>query len=511
MMHSLCAGSITAYSLYGPLFLSRLKYSQYQVNLVSTVAEIAMYLPVPLLGYLVDRYNPRPISLLSGLLFGVGYLLAALTYRAGPIRSEGGWPLGVMLLAFIGVGCGTSSMYLSAVTTCAKNFGRGKHKGIALAVPIAAFGLSGMWQSQVGSHLLSRPSPDGHGKEVDVYRYFLFLAGLLFTAGVVGSLGLRVVDEDALLENAIEDLERSGLLHHHHQNGYPSEHSILHDSDYPSANGYGTISRSSSAAPSISSLSDNTKKKWLANASTRLFLSDPTMWCIACAFFLLTGPGETYINNLGTVVTSLYPPSAGPIPRGNTPATHVSIVAVSSTIARIATGVLSDLFGPSSSIPSSPFPHFSQHQKLAAQSLTLPRPLLLLFFILILLISEILLASPLSSSSPSSTLPAVSALVGTGYGAIFSLTPIIISAVWGVRNFGTNWGIVAVVPAAGAALWGAVYSAVYARHVDVGDGEVCYGRGCYEGTVWGWAASSVFAAAMVVGAWQGWNRRGLRI
>ena len=499
-MDSLCAGSITAYSLYGPLFLSQLKYSQYQVNLVSTVAEIAMYLPVPVVGYLVDRYNPRPISFFSGLLFGLGYLLAALTYRAGSIKSKDGWPLGAMLFAFACVGSGTSAMYLSAVTTCAKNFGRGKHKGIALAVPIAAFGLSGLWQSQVGSHFFTRPLPNGHGEEVDVSQYFIFLAVLLLVAGILGSVGLRVVDEDALLENAVEDLERSGLLRRH-SHGQSPERSLLHDSENPNGNGYGTMSRSHS--PSISSLSNNSKKRWLLNTSTRLFLSDPTMWCLACAFFLLTGPGEAYINNLGTIVTSLYPPSAGPIPRSNTPATHVSIVAVSSTAARIATGILSDLFSPSTSSASPP--------SKGRGSPTLPRPVLLLCFIFILLLSQLLLASPASSSNPTSSLPTVSALLGTGYGAIFSLTPIIISAVWGVRNFGTNWGIVAVVPAAGAAVWGAVYSGVYAAHVGIRDEEVCYGRGCYAATAWGWAASSVLAGAMVVGAWRGWRRRGLLV
>ena len=368
-LHSLCAGSITAYSFYGPLFLSGLRYSQYQVNLVSTTAEIAIYLPVPIVGYLIDRYDPRPVSLLSGLVFGLGYLLAALTYRAGPITSDKGWPLGVMLFAFACVGCATSSMYLAAVTTCAKNFGRGTHKGIALAVPIAAFGLSGMWQTQVGSHFLSKPTSGGHDSELDVFRYFLFLAGLLVAAGVLGSLGLRIVDEDVLLEDAVEDFERSGLLphhhhhrgdHHHHEDAYAYERSILLDSESRSVNGYGTISHSRSPSPSTSSLSDNTKKRWVINTSTRLFLRDPTMWCLASAFFLLSGPGEAYINNLGTIVTALYPPSKGPIPRGNSPATHVSIVALSSTVARIVTGLLSDLFGPSttpSAAASPPLKH----------------------------------------------------------------------------------------------------------------------------------------------------------
>jgi hypothetical protein len=45
------------------------------------------------------------------------------------------------------------------------------------------------------------------------------------------------------------------------------------------------------------------KKNWLLNYETRVFLQDPTMWWLAAGFFLVTGPGESYINNV-----SLSPP-----------------------------------------------------------------------------------------------------------------------------------------------------------------------------------------------------------
>lgn len=144
-MVSLCAGSITAFSLYGPLLLTRLHYSQDRVNGIAIAAEVAMYLPVSIFGYLCDRYSPSPVSLLAGILFGSGYLLAALSYKSGPPVDVGGsgWPYWVMVVAFILIGMGTCCLYGAAVTTCAKNFGRGKYKGIMLAVPIAAFGSSG--------------------------------------------------------------------------------------------------------------------------------------------------------------------------------------------------------------------------------------------------------------------------------------------------------------------------------------------------------------------------------
>ena len=506
ILSCLCAGSITAYSLYGPLFLKHIKYTQYQVNAVSTTAELAMYLPVPLFGYLCDRYNPRPLSLASGIFFGLGYLLAALTYHAGPPNSEGGWPFAIMILAFIGVGSGTSCMYASAVTTCAKNFGRGKHKGLALAIPIAAFGLSGMWQSQVGNHFFSEQEANGEKGDVDVFRYFLFLAGLLFAVGLIGSVGLQVVNEEELLDEAVEELERSGLL----EDSPFFQRSILHDAE--NRNGYGTLSppaRSTSSFHGSKPLEQTTsssalKKTLVLNTETRLFLTDPTMWLLASGFFLTTGPGEAFINNLGTIVHTLYPATSTGLPSSNSPATHVSIVALTSTIARLVTGTLSDLVAPT-------------NDELKPRKCTFSRLVFLLLSTFLFSLGQLFLASGLVQRTPS-FFPAVSALVGLGYGAIFSLTPIIVSVVWGVQNFGTNWGIVAVVPAGGAAIWGAIYSAVYQSGVDNShlrsDGEeeqMCYGLKCYEATFWAMAASSWVAIALWVWAWRRWRRAGILV
>lgn len=511
ILSCLCAGSISAYSLYGPLFLKHLRYSQFQVNVVSTTAELAMYLPVPLFGYLCDRYNPRPLSLGAGILFGVGYLLAALTYHAGPPRSEGGWPFAVMVVAFVGVGMGTSCMYSSAVTTCAKNFGRGKHKGLALAMPIAAFGLSGMWQSQVGSHFFAQKEDERNG-DVDVFRYFLFLAGLLFAVGLVGAVGLRVIGEEEMIDDAVTDLERSGLLE---ENPF-RQRSLLHDGENPNGNSYGTLSphgRDTEVSSPVSKPHESDsvlKKNMLLNTETRIFLTDPTLWLLAAGFFLTTGPGEAFINNLGTIIHTLYPPST-PIPPSNSPATHVSIVALTSTLARLLTGTLSDLLAP-----TTPHPNVGDNSN---TPFSVSRMSFLLTSTLLFSLGQLLLAAGAVQSHPHH-FPLASALVGLGYGAIFSLTPIIVSVVWGVQNFGTNWGIVAVVPAAGAAIWGAVYSGVYQAGVERSrmlggaqevEEQMCYGVRCYRSTFWAMAVASWVAVGLWAWAWRRWRKRDIAV
>ncbi|KAL9625177.1 MAG: hypothetical protein Q9160_000579 [Pyrenula sp. 1 TL-2023] len=552
---------ITSYSLYGGRFLTDLGYTQLQINAISIAAELAMYLPVPFFGYLCDRYSPPPLSLAASILFGAGYLLAAFTYKNGLQTQEiedSTWPPGVMIMAFVLVGMGTSCMYLSAVAPCAKNFGRSKYRGLILAAPIAAFGLSGMWQSQVGAQLLYIRGPNGEKGEVDVFRYFIFLAGTLFGVGLLGTVGLRIVGEEDMIEEAVEELERSGLLDE-------SEFFRPKSSDGRIANGnrhqqnYGTLEEGATSIASESAdLSSSTilnrerrekerleeerlRKSWLLNLETRKFLTDPTMWFLAAGFFLITGPGEAYINNLGTIIPTLTPdkwllkdPPAG------TPSTHVSIIAITNTIARLLTGVLSDVFAPTAAesrskpavtrtSPSpSPSPPLTPTSSLSpptlhpspsspppapssSSSFTLSRPTLLLISSLILLLSFLTLSLPFLVPSSPPLFHLTSSLLGLGYGAIFSLVPIIISVVWGVENFATNWGVMALMPAGGAAVWSIVYSVGYERALErmSGEGNVCLGKGCFEGWAWGCAGSVAVAMVLFVRAGRMWRRGGV--
>jgi len=470
-----------------------------------------MYLPVPLFGYLCDRYSPPPLSLLAGLLFGAGYLLAAFTYRSGPpsdaIEGGSGWPFGIMILAFIGIGAGTSCMYLSAVATCAKNFSTAKYRGFMLAVPIAAFGLSGMWQSQIGARLLYTKLPNGHRGGVDVFKFFIFLAGILIGVGILGTLCLRIVNEEELIDRGVEELERSGLLE---------------DSDFfrNDANGnghrnYGTaVDSEADAASDHSSEADlrlsesvlfkkrdeenrlRRKKSWLLNHATHSFLTDRTMWLLAAGFFLLTGPGEAYINNLGTIIPTLTPrtyfdPDGDP-PAGR-PETHVSIIAITSTLARLFTGSLSDLFAPA-----------SQPENPPSTRVSFSRLVLLLPSAFLLFLSFINLALPFMTPATPSLFLLSSGLLGLGYGASFSLVPIIISVVWGVENFATNWGVVAMMPAGGAAVWSIVYSLGYSN---ASGGNECTGYACFAWWAWGCAASVGIAIILWGFAWRLWIRR----
>ncbi|KAI1427512.1 major facilitator superfamily domain-containing protein [Xylaria sp. FL1777] len=523
---ALAAGSVTVFSLYGHLFQSRLHYTQFQINGIASAMNIAMYMPVPIIGYMCDRFGPGLLSLISTVLAGGGYALAAALYQKGVREAEAHMAshkttFAPMLVAFVAIGVGASALYLGTVTTCAKNFGRGKYRGLMLVAPIASFGLSGMIISQGASRLLYEVQPDGSKGDVNVFHFFLFLSILLVIIGIFGSFTLRVVDEEDLIDEAVEELERSGLL--------DSSEVFRRRTDQS----YGTIAQSASLdededddAAILDASKDNggdmyakLKKAWLLNAETRRFLADPTMWLFAISFWLIVGPGESFINNLGTVIGTLTSPNNYSNPPSA--ATHVSIMATVSTVARIVVASLSDLLSPT---PESQYVQTGTIHSLPdlRQRLQVSRVVLYVISALTFSAGSLVLASGVVQEH-AGRFWIVSCSIGAGYGAVFSLTPIIITMIWGVENFGTNFGIVAVTPAFGSVIWGIVYSAVYqagARKSALLEGGetvsdvFCYGKQCYAPTFWAMTVSIWIGAFMIILAWKGkngWSSRGIVI
>lgn len=233
----------------------------------------------------------------------------------------------------------------------------------------------------------------------------------------------------------------------------------------------------------------------------------------------MIGPGEAFLLNLGTIIKSLQPPIPDPSAGPTTAATHVSIVAFTSTVARILFGTLTDRFAPK----------LGGHYHLGDSISSLPpngtrpgisRITFLICSALSLLLGQLLLGSGLIQGH-ANLFWIVSTLMGSGYGAIYSLTPLIITVIWGVENFGTNWGIVAMVPAAGATFWGIVYSTVYQQGADnapptgsEADDVMCYGTQCYQTTFLAMSASVGLGCVLWLWAWKGrngWSSRGIAL
>lgn len=527
-----CVGTITVFSLYAPRFQQTLHFTQFEINGIASAMSISLYILVPLVGYLCDRVGPGPLSLVAAALLACGYGLAATLYHKGEtsLRTIEAYDshtlVPYMVLAFVFIGAGTSFLYLSGVSTCAKNFGKGKYRGLMLAAPLTSIGLGGILVSQFGSHFLSERKPDGSRGEVNVFHFFIFLAVLLFIAGVFGGFFLRIIDEDELIDDAVEELERSGFLDGSEIYRRPSRSG---SEVFRRSRSYGTASASVEDMESAGILDPRIhdededeedpllKKQWLLNAETRNFLMDPTMWMLAVGFWLIIGPGESFMNNLGTVIGTLYSPG---LPGTETSAaTHVSILAATSTVARLLTGSLSDLISPS---PQTRHPQTGMESSgmLPPRRFSISRIILLSASGFLMSLGTLVLASGYVQGH-GERFWIVSGLVGFGYGALFSLTPIIVTIIWGVENFGTNFGIIAVSPAIGATMWGLIYSAEYQQGAknspllaDGAEDVFCHGRQCYTATSWAMTISIWIGCVLFLVAWKGrngWSKRGIVI
>ncbi|KAI6244536.1 putative transporter mch1 [Erysiphe necator] len=509
---SLCAGSISTFSLYGHLLQTRLKYTQTQVNTVALAAQITLCLSVSFIGYLCDRVQPAFISLSSAITFGLGYSVAAFTYKYGANSvyentQPSALSVWIMVIAFVMIGLATTMMYLSTITTCAKNFRNDKHRGLALASPIAAFGLSGFWQSQIGSKLFIEHSLNGKKGDVDVFKYFIFLAFLLTVAGTVGFFLLRIVDENDLIDEATEQQERTRLL----GSNEPSFNSRINYNsrvDAPNNDEMGNRSKK---------LSKEEMSRYL-NLKTATFVRDPTMWFFAVGFLLVSGTGDAFITNMGTVIGTLDFSSQDPNKLSTIVATQVSIVSLSSTAARLIFGSLTDIFAPA---PSLNFDHYSvhssTHHKFCPSNFSISRNVFLIGSALLLSAGQVVLAAGFAQNHMN-RFWIVSTFIGFGYGAVYTLSPLIVSIVWGVENFGTNWGIITTTPVLCIAFWDLIYSKIYEagarasnyEHQSEYDEILCYGKSCYSTTFWAMAVSVWVACALWLWAWkgkQGWAKR----
>lgn len=520
---ALCAGSNMVFSIYGPLFQSRLRYSQSQVNGTSSACSMALYIPISVLGFVCDRYGARPLAFASAVLFFVGYGLAAGIYRK--VDAQYGGPLGghhggrisdntypLMVFAFVLIGAGTCAGYIASVSTVAKNFGKGKHRGLALATPITCFGISGMWLSQAGTQFFFERLPDGSKGDVDVFQFFIFLGALLFAVGILGTFTLYIVDEDELIDEAIEELGQSVVL----------DGSSLLGRSQPS---YGAVDPAAADGAENDNICDGTKaddakckKNWILNAETRRFLSDHTMWPFALAFLLVIGPGEAFINNLGSVLGTLVSPDTQGISSHKpSAATHVTIFGITSTLARLFIGTMSDLVAPQPQTQHFQTPPVRPVSPLGR--ITISRVTFNIIAGVIMAAGLIFLASG-AVQNHTERFWIVSALLGAGYGAVFSLTPLIVTIIWGVENFATNFGIIATVPAIGSVVWGSIFSAVYeagARTTQASsdsDDIFCYGTQCYAPTFWAEGVCCIVSCGLLYWAWKGkggWQQRGIVI
>lgn len=181
----------------------------------------------------------------------------------------------------------------------------------------------------------------------------------------------------------------------------------------------------------------------------------------------------------------------------------MSLIALSSTVARLVAGAASDFLAP-----PAPLAHLPPLAPPPRKRLHCSRIALMFGFAATMFGGFALVAAGAVHARPD-LFWLVSTSVGAGYGAVFCLAPTVVSVVWGTRNFGTNWGIVTMTPALGAVVYGCVFAREYDAHA--GAGGMCAGPACVSSSFAAMAASVVAAVVGWAWVWRKWRVRGVAV
>lgn len=288
----LSLGSIMLFSLFALALHRTVGLTYTEINFIVSLSAVGMYLCLPILGYLADKYSPALLTLISIWAFCPAYAVNAHLVKLSKDLS----PVGVFCMAasFCFIGLATSLLYFLSLLTCAKIYPN--HKSMAISMPVACYGLSSLIGSQILKLLYFH-----HKSELDLHRVFLFFAGLYFVVGIFNFVANSIVTiEQEVIFGEEEPLLDTESLH------------------------------SSLLEPRRSLLIEpiDHRKRYIR------FLRDKSAWVLLASLVLNVGPLESFQNNLGLIVDA----SSEAIDIGD----QVSWIAALSTVIRLLIGVVAD-------------------------------------------------------------------------------------------------------------------------------------------------------------------------
>ncbi|CUM66794.1 uncharacterized protein PRCAT00004476001 [Priceomyces carsonii] len=393
LLSCLSAGSILLFSLFSISLHDIIGLSYFQINLISSVSAIGMYLCLPVLGYLSDCHGPALLSLISIWLFCPSYYINSLL-----VSNAEKYPLAKtsvygFSITFGLIGLATSSLYFLSLLTCARIYPN--HKGLAISLPVSCYGLS----TFIGSQLLKLKYFKA-GDYLDLPKTFNFFGALYLVVGVLNftSSSIVTIEQEIIFHD-----ESTPLLRDQEECG---EEEV----DY--AGDENLLETQSSLEPTHH------------HERYKKFLLDKSSWFLLLSLILNIGSLESYQNNLGSIVKIAAP--------GTVLSNQVSIMAAASTVIRLVIGALSDYLAS----PRRRYP--------------ICRIWLLVGILLLAAVGQIGVVTNINFSI-------ISTMNGLVYGALFTLYPTIVATVWGIDIMGSTWGSFMVAPAIGSVIYSLAY------------------------------------------------------
>ena len=147
----LCLGTVYAWSYFQQPLVQQFGWTNTQVALTFSLAICSLGIAAAIGGVALPRTGPRLLATAGGLLFGGGYLLAALALH---LKSLPLLYIGYGVIGGAGLGLG----YVTPVATVAKWFP--DKKGLATGIVIMGFGLGALLMSKVLAPQILRLSHD---------------------------------------------------------------------------------------------------------------------------------------------------------------------------------------------------------------------------------------------------------------------------------------------------------------------------------------------------------------
>lgn len=445
----LSSGSIMLFSLFSSSLHELYDINYLEINFIASLSAIGMYFCLPVLGYLSDCYGPSLLSLILIWFFVPSYFLNAQIVKSLEYNNVMKVHLYAFGISFFFIGLATSSLYFLSLLTCAKIYP--EHKGLAISLPVACYGLSTL----LGSQLMKISYFKQYSGLLDLYKVFNFFGVLYLVMGVLNFISSSVVSmESEVIFTNEDDVEATNeelpLM------SSRSRHSLHSCED------------DDNLFPERSFIEPLKHQERYIN-----FLKDKSAWILLFSLILNIGPMESFQNNLGSIIMKINPSS--------NLSDQVSLMAASSTITRLVMGVLSDYLSSSK------------------RRFPICRVNLLIFSVIVGIIGQYLV----TGSENFSLIPILN---GSSYGGLFTIYPTIVASIWGIDMMGSTWGTFMVAPAMGSI----AYSIFYGKEVDTKC--TATSTNCLSHYFILTSASLFISLILIVFVWRAiWYKRGFKV
>lgn len=173
-----CLGAIYSWSLFNQPLMDKYGWTKDQTVLTYSLAIFIFAGSTIISGRLVDKYGPRKIATIGGILYGAGMMLASVASTLPMLYLAYG------VLAGAGVGCA----YVCPLSTCVKWFP--DKKGFITGIAVGAFGAGSMVFKSVISFFLEQSG---------VSSTFFYLGIIYMTLVVLGAQLLKLPPQEVLI------------------------------------------------------------------------------------------------------------------------------------------------------------------------------------------------------------------------------------------------------------------------------------------------------------------------